>query len=194
MSNGWAKFSSVIAWISLISGIIGGIILAVDIAWYYALFGIIGGLISLCLFGTLGYVADKVSEKTEETSQVRSTASVTLPFGETSSTHDTTNNSEEPVIAKKETIISATSFTNLFRNNYNVKVFLDGNLLGIVPSGGSEAFHSDPLEGTHMLLLEKEDDGNVYASREIESSGARSIRIGFSGKSDRISIDYIKTF
>ena len=198
MNNNWAAFSKVMAWVLLILCVLGGIIVAFLVKGsagiYVFIGGVVGGVISFCHFGTLSYLAEKASEKTEDAGRAKARPDSVPVMDGTGSASGTSADPERSAAAKNETVIDATSFANLGRNNYNVKVILDGNILGVVPSGNGKRFRMNPLHGKHVLRLEKEDDSNVFASKEIEISGVRSIRIGFSGRTDRIAIDYFKTY
>ena len=62
MSNGWATFSTIVAWFLFIGGIIASLIWAIIAKSFIPIaVGVPSATLSLCLFGTLGYIADNVS-------------------------------------------------------------------------------------------------------------------------------------
>jgi hypothetical protein len=168
MNNRWSKFAFVVAWFLLLTGVIGGIILAIALkGWYFAIGGIVGGLASFCLFGILGFIAQNLvalnAAAAPEAEDISDLATVQI----------TSRCKEDP---------------------YKVRVYVDDQLLGVILSGESATYSKVKLpDGFHTLIVENDDDNTIRNSLDFTAKGTSNVQAFFFVKPDKIDIYPIRT-
>ena len=168
MNNRWSKFAFVVAWFLLLTGVVGGIILAVELGgWYFAIGGIVSGVASFCLFGILGFIAQNVvalnAAAAPETEDISDLATI----------HITSQCKQDP---------------------YKVRVYVDDQLLGVILSGESAAYSKVKLpDGLHTLKVEKDSDNTIQKSIDFKANWTSNVQVFFFAKQDDIDIYPVKT-
>lgn len=89
---------------------------------------------------------------------------------------------------KREVTLTVECEENLMFSKYNVEVYIDDNLEGVVNHGDKEVFYLELASGEHIIRFEKENDSSVYGEKKITVKGNGAIGYLLHCKNNKIEI------
>ena len=102
-------------------------------------------------------------------------------------------NQEEEMQVEKFTVqVEIACEENLLFSRYDVKIFIDDELLGTLEHGATDTYTAELVEGEHTLKAEKEDESDVDGTVEFEVSENTELSYQLFLSSDQIEIEKIE--